>query len=74
MYFVITPTEDGADIAGPLSEESLLEMINGWTTARFLSEIPDNSPAYWGENDALVIKGEIVVPTPREVVTEYGVE
>lgn len=74
MYFMITPTEDGADIAGPLSEQALLGTINGGTTFRFLDEIPENNPAYWAGNDALVIKGEIVVPTPREVVTEYGVE
>ena len=39
-----------------------------------MKSIEDVDPAYWGENTYLLIKGEIIVPKPKKVVTEYEIE
>lgn len=50
-----------------------LEDYEGKPPYKYLDNVLDTDPAYWGENARLIIKGEIVVPTPRQVVTQYEI-
>lgn len=75
-YFVVFGSEDGtqvrevkeADISFFLSE-------NGWNDFKsgFGSSFNERDPNYWPEKTCLVIRGEIVVPKPVEVVKEWKV-
>lgn len=81
MYFLIRCGDDGT-VVEELSEETLLERITpdkdgeGYygDELTFLSKIPYNDKGYWNteaENSAVVIKGEIIVPKPINVVKKY---
>lgn len=39
----------------------------------FLSQVKDNDPATWG-GQALLVKGEIIIPQTKEVVRKWSVE
>jgi hypothetical protein len=78
-YFLIESDQDGRIQAnGPLNKEQLLERINqsGYTFSQGL-EITDNSFAGGrrvGTDLAVVIKGEIIIPQPIEVINRYDVD
>mgnify|MGYP001565053098 CR=1 FL=1 len=85
MFFVIHADEDGICISKPLTEEELLKRItpdeDGHTyydsykgPPVFLDKIPeiDKGSFYQAPEGALVIiRGEIVVPSPVEVVKQF---
>ena len=82
-YFRIYVNCDGDISIYRLSEGELLRDINAELTEAnedgdepdvFLSSLPTIDPQDWVEGDrgvSLLIRGEIVVPKPRQVVKEY---
>ena len=76
-YFLLYGNEDGGHIK-QLSQAELLQEIHDdyeetEDSPEFAAEIPDSNMFYWGEA-MVIIKGEIVVPQARQVVTEYVIE
>lgn len=74
-YFVIH-NGDGDTTVREYTKEQLLEDIeeNAWGDAIPLDAIPENSDTnYWGAN-ILIIKGSIVTPKAKEVVTKYDIK
>jgi hypothetical protein len=76
MYFVIE-----YESVRMLTREQLLKEIKqdledyeGDLPYKYLDNVTDTDPAYWGENTRLIIKGEIVVPSPRQVATQYEID
>ena len=75
-YFMISSSEDGISVREVTEERIVADLLDddaGITPDNFLSAIADSDPNYWKRN-RLLIRGEIVVPTPRtiEVVKEYA--
>jgi hypothetical protein len=82
-YFIITSGEDGTSIEGPLvveqAQSRIHDMIDGVDPENhpvFLEAIPDSDGSCWiaPENSVVLIRGEIIVPKPQEVVTQYKLE
>jgi hypothetical protein len=80
-YFILTSSEDGISIAGPLSESHVMAKIKERhedydIAPRFYDEVPDMDKGCFCERDneegMLIIKGSIVVPTPKTSVTEWS--
>ena len=79
-YFVISSDEDGISIE-QVGEATLLSKItpnkDGYThygrDISFLDKLPNQDKGYFLEEEGaiLIIRGEIVVPTKKEVVTIY---
>ena len=74
MYFVITSDEDGGHIR-QMSKDELEEAVNPGGVLyidpdypKALINIPADDINYWGYH-FLIIKGEIVVPQTKQVVT-----
>ena len=72
MYFVMSCDADGTAIWS-MTKESLLKYLDEFS-GEILSTIPNSDPNYWGENKIVIIKGEIIIPKPVEVVTRYELE
>ena len=84
-YFVIYNSE-GETSVEQISKEILTKRLQAEANANdsnfdaeyygkdieFLSEIKDTDTNYWGDV-ILIIKGEIVVPEPVDVVKEYKI-
>ncbi len=70
-YFLITASSDGINIQ-PLERSELNERLNEMSTVDFADTLPDTDPNYWGEKSVL-IKGNIVVPVPKQAVTTWEV-
>lgn len=76
MYFLIH-NSDGDTTVDLIDRGQFLEdLANGeYGKAEFLKEIPKMGDTnYWGENTYLIISGEIIVPKPKTVVTQYEFE
>ncbi len=85
-YFVLRWGDDGLNLYSLPSKKELLSALDktgdfgseftGDHDANFISEIPDG--ILWADgrewNDLLIIKGEIVVPQPQQVVKTYEIE
>ena len=79
-YFVISCSEDGHAFVDVYDRDRLLTdlKLKDQTWGPDVSFIPaagldgNADPAYW-ENNILIIKGEIVVPKPIDVVKEYEI-
>jgi len=73
-YFVIY-NSDGETTVSELTKEQLLKAIqeNHWGHMGILGSCPSEDTNYWGEN-ILIIKGKVVTPQPKEVITKYDVE
>lgn len=77
-YFVIH-NSDGATSVEYMSKEEIIKRItpeDGCTyygITDFLKTIEDSDTNYWG-NNILIIKGEIVVPKPAEIVKAYEIK
>jgi len=81
-YYVISLTDDGAYVTEYKTAEKLQEAITpnefgessfGDGPLTFLTELPSSLTDY-SERGELIIKGEIVVPKPKQVVLAYEVE
>jgi len=76
-YFLIYQDDEEATVKRVTEKElkeMLKEMIENEEEVIFLKKIESTDPAYWEENAYLLIKGEIIVPKPKEVVTEYEID
>ncbi len=74
-YYVIISSEDGEPSVKEMTKEQVLKMFvpNEYGDYYYgkreaLSELPGDISNFDG---VVIIKGEIVVPKPRKVVTEY---
>jgi hypothetical protein len=82
-YFVFVGGGDcGVSMDGPLTKEQLTRKLDDYMSdeikVTFLSKIPPMDKGNWELGDdgplpIMVIKGEIVVPKPVEVITEYEI-
>lgn len=82
-YFILKSGEDGTSIDGPFTEAEVLQRITPdkhgdtyYGHTGFHSAIPDSDKGYWCDDGCklLVIRGEIVVPTPKSKVVEWSLE
>lgn len=77
-YFVIHNSEGDTRVE-KMGKEELVRRItpeDGCTyygVTDFLKAIEDTDTNYWG-NNILIIKGEIVVPKPAEIVKAYEIK
>ena len=72
-YFLVSQFDTDAEVRR-LTKEQLIESLNdGNYPDGFLSKLEDKDPATW-EMKSLLIKGEIVVPVPKQVVEEWEVQ
>lgn len=75
-YFIIC-NSDGDTTVTEMSKTELLEAIeeNYWGDRVYLYNIPENrrDTNYWGES-ILIIKGKIVTPEPKQVITSYDID
>ena len=78
-YYLITQTEDGLHVREGTAEEAK-RMITEEPSYYFFDHLPDISQGYFLEGRitegspgtaALLIRGDIVVPQAKVVVTEY---
>lgn len=84
-YFFVTNSKDGIDIAIKTREELLNDILSEAECHIFISEEELLSRlGKWkhvniengitGDGECFIIKGEIIMPKPKEVVKEYEVE
>lgn len=71
-YFVFRGTEDGTECAECDTPEELSEYLAEYEIETFQTEYSDSN--YWGDRSCLVIRGEVVVPKQKQVVTEWSVD
>jgi hypothetical protein len=74
-YFVIQSSEDGISIE-QMNGETLLRRIdsNYWGEAsrNFFRSVPgQDKGCFMGPDGILIVRGSVVVPHPREVVTRF---
>ena len=76
QYFVIS-NDDGDTSVDTFTKEQLLKAIqeNYWGKKIIFSELPkeDSDPNFWGEA-ILIIKGSVVTPVAKQVITKYDIE
>lgn len=75
LYFVIT-CSDGDTIIDTISKEELTKRLNNQyygDKINVLKKIEHEDTNYWGEKMA-IIKGELVVPEPIEVIKQFDIE
>lgn len=72
-FFVIC-NSDGDTSVTQLSKEELLKKLEEkyWGNIEFLEKINERDTNYWGKN-ILIIKGDIISPKPKTVITSYDV-
>jgi len=69
--FLISISEDGINIERVDKKKFLADLNDGdYEDETFHTELPPHGTEYWGCGYILV-EGEIVVPKPKKVVTEY---
>ena len=74
-YFIIN-NSDGDTSVVEMNKTELLEAIeeNYWGQNIYFDDISENRDTnYWGEG-ILIIKGKIVTPEPKEVITSYDIK
>ena len=76
-YFVIRGREDGGSVQ-EFDKEGLLEFLKEEAKYNFeykaVEKKPDTSEVCEWRNNMIIIKGDIVVPTPKKVVESFDVE
>ena len=78
-YFLITSGEDGMDSHGPLTKNQLFDKLEERNYS-FQSDLKmmDNQlvgkPNKAGDDLAVIIKGEVITPSPVQVVTRYNID
>ncbi len=74
-YYIIHRGEDSTSVS-EVSKEELLNRIDPsdqyYGDVGFLDSITDTDVDYWGDN-ILIIKGSIVTPTEKKIVTKYDI-
>lgn len=77
MLIEISCSEDGEIWVRSIDNVSayLAELSESGSPPEFFDnfEQPGSEPMYWGRK-RMLIKGDIVVPKPRQVVTEYSID
>ena len=77
-YFLMTCSEDGLNVQHYSNENALLEELKeltddiDLTPAMFLDHLPDIDNGSWDADDdaMLIIKGDIITPLFKQVVTK----
>ena len=72
-YFIIAGSEDGGCHMERVSKEECLQRISGdyyGSRRKILNRLPEDICNF---TDLVIIKGEIIVPKPKTVVTEYEI-
>lgn len=72
MYFMIS-NSDGDTYITPVTKTELLKELED-RNVEFLNKEEldaDHDSNYWGENVLLIIKGEVIVPKPKEIIKSY---
>ena len=72
-YFLIYQHDKEARVK-QVTKKEIKEILDEEEAIFIKPKIEDTDPAYWGENAYLLIKGEVIVPKPKKVVTEYEIE
>ena len=81
-YFVIHGSEDGivvneytnkANLLNVINPNSEFDNMNEYGRDNFLAKIPDDFNCT-GDNDILIIRGEVIVPTPIKVVQQLEID
>ena len=78
-YFVISCSEDGEVSVDQYTKDELLSKVLSpnrpyyGSNVEWLNSIEDNDPQHW-DNGKIIIKGSIVTPTVKEVVTKMEIE
>ncbi len=70
-YYLIRNSDGDVYVTAYTKKEIQEELDSGELNSRFLDSLPDSDTNYWGENTVLLIKGEIVVPEPKEVTIKH---
>ncbi len=73
-YVVLASNDDGDLDVRQMTAAEVCEVVRDgekpvWMTKERLAKNAD--PVYWGSNVLLLIKGEVVVPKPKKIVTEW---
>lgn len=71
-YFVFEPGSKGTECGEFDTVEQVSEYLTEYEIESFETEWSDSN--YWGEHTCLIIRGEVVVPKKKEVVTEWTVD
>lgn len=71
-YFLINNC-DGDTWVREYTKEELLEDLKDRHLDGAMTAIHDYDTNYWGERNYLIIKGEIVTPQKKEIVTAYDI-
>ena len=72
MYFIIS-NSNGDTLITAVTKTELLEELED-RDVEFLTKEElnaDNDSNYWGENVLLIIKGEVIVPKPKDIIQSY---
>lgn len=72
-YFVILNSEGDTRVE-ELTKTKLISRLNEsyYADIEFIEKIGEKDTNYWG-NGMLIIKGEIVVPSPKETVVNWEI-
>lgn len=76
MKYYVIGNSDGEAFVDVLSKEELISRLNKnyyGDGVNFFDEIEDTDTNYWG-NRIAIIKGELITPTPKEVVKSFEIE
>lgn len=76
-YFILAPSEDGLTVSSPLTKDELQERLkeNRYLDVEYMNE--DTFDWYnlsFHRRNALIIKGKIITPKPKEVVVVYDLD
>lgn len=75
-YYIVYQSENGIGIQGPFNKEEALERVEEkfYGDLQALDKLPDMFGDQLESYGLVIIKGGIVVPTPKQVVTVYEME
>jgi hypothetical protein len=71
-YIVIECTADGVSVTS-YDEDRLQDMLTEHDNVDFVKDFDEIDPNYW-DGKIMIIKGDIVVPKPKRVITKFALE